>query len=142
MALSPEIEPFMDDDELESEEIMTSRDFRIDLETGRLTSGIVTGLEAIKQFVALALMTPRFDYAIYSADFGSEVEELMYGDSSISYKESEIERMVIDALIHDERIDSVHDFIIETKNDGLYVSCKVESVEGLFELEEVFGGES
>lgn len=142
MALSPEIEPFMDDEELEVEEIMTSETFGVNFETGRIASKAISGLQAIEQFVQLAIRTPRFSFAVFSDDFGCEVEELLIGGGSAQYNESEIERMITEALIYDERIDSVTEFNVQIKNDGLYVNFKVNTAEGSLEMEEVIGGET
>ncbi|BCU87062.1 hypothetical protein KOF112_23270 [Bacillus velezensis] len=66
MPLSSEIE--FDDIEDDSEVIETSQTYKIDFENGRITNEMITGLEAIKQFVYLSLHTERYAYSVYSHD--------------------------------------------------------------------------
>ncbi|KAF6602412.1 DUF2634 domain-containing protein, partial [Bacillus sp. EKM417B] len=75
MALSPEIE--FDDFEDDSEAIETSRTYRIDFENGRITNELIAGLEAIKQFVYMALHTERYSYSVFSHDIGNELQEVL-----------------------------------------------------------------
>lgn len=138
MTLSPEVE--IDDlDELDEDLIETSRTYRIDFEKGTLTREVLTGIEAIKQFVYMAIYTPRFAYPIYSDDIGSELEELL-ADNEVSrdFKEMEIPRLIEEAIIYDERIQEVSDFTISFKGDELHVSFVVQTEEGTIEFEEVF----
>lgn len=140
MALSPEIEPVVDDElEDEQEELLPVSTYKIDFENGRLTNGIITGLEAIKQFIFITLRTPRYVYAIYSSDHGNEIEELLVDEeATIEFKKMELERLIEEALIYDERIDSVSGFNIEHIDDAFHVNFTVETSEGVIDMEEVF----
>lgn len=62
MALTPEVE--FEDIEVESEVIETSQTYKIDFENGRITNELITGLEAIRQFVYIALQTERYAFHI------------------------------------------------------------------------------
>ncbi|SFM29254.1 Protein of unknown function [Gracilibacillus orientalis] len=134
--LSPEIEiEDFTEDELEEE---TSRTYRIDFEMGVVTNEIITGQEAIRQFIYLALNTPRFAHSIYSDETGSELVELL-SDKEVSpdFIEMEIPRLVEEALIYDERIDGVSDFELNQIDDELHIKFTVNSIEGELDIEEV-----
>lgn len=137
MAISPEIEIPFDEEEPSIEPLST---YRIDYETGEITSEIIEGLEAIQQFVYMALRTPRFAHFIYSDDYGSEIEELLSDDEvTAEFKKMELPRLIEEALIYDDRISEVTDFDIEQVDDAFHVKFTVHSEEGALEVEEVFG---
>ncbi|MEC3797008.1 DUF2634 domain-containing protein [Bacillus velezensis] len=138
MALSPEIE--FDDFEDDSEAIETSRTYRIDFENGRITNELIAGLEAIKQFVYMALHTERYSYSVFSHDIGNELQEVLSdNETTDAYKKMEIPRLIEEALIYDDRISSVTDFEIDKSGDRFIVSFVVETDEGTLEIEEVLG---
>ncbi|MCY8205243.1 DUF2634 domain-containing protein [Bacillus sp. N12A5] len=138
MALSPEIE--FDDIEDDSEVIETSITYKIDFVNGRITNEIITGLEAIKQFVYLSLHTERYAYSVYSHDIGNELQEVLAdNETTDAYKKMEILRLIEEALIYDDRISAVTDFEIEKQGESFRVSFTVETDEGTLEIEEVLG---
>ncbi|MGA4837169.1 DUF2634 domain-containing protein [Bacillus velezensis] len=138
MALSPEIE--FDDFEDDSEAIEKSRTYRIDFENGRITNELIAGLEAIKQFVYMALHTERYSYSVFSHDIGNELQEVLSdNETTDAYKKMEIPRLIEEALIYDDRISSVTDFEIDKSGDRFIVSFIVETDEGTLEIEEVLG---
>ncbi|WP_404407748.1 DUF2634 domain-containing protein [Jeotgalibacillus malaysiensis] len=135
MSLSPEIEVNAD----QPIEVETSYTFEIDFETNRLTGKMINGLESIKQFVVLAIRIPRYAYPILSSNIGAEIEALLADpDTTLDYKKMELPRLITEALIYDERIDSVLNFNIDHQEDSFHASFTVHSVEGIFEAEEVF----
>ena len=90
MALSPE-EEIEDLDEDEEDIVEPSTTYRIDFESGRLTNEKINGLDAIRQFVYMALRTERYSHAVYSHDVGCEVQEAVSDEESTDeYKEMEI----------------------------------------------------
>ncbi|AUS12446.1 phage portal protein [Bacillus subtilis] len=138
MALSPEVE--FDDIEDDSEVIETSQTYKIDFENGRITNEIITGLEAIKQFVYLSLHTERYAYSVYSHDIGNELQDVLAdNETTDAYKKMEIPRLIEEALIYDDRVSSVSDFELEKQGDSFCVSFTVETDEGTLEIEEVLG---
>lgn len=135
LALSPEVEIEMVD---EDEEIETLQTYRIDYETMTITNEIIDGIEAIKQFIYMALRTSRYEHFIYSTDYGSEIEELLSNhEVTQEFKKMELPRLITEALIYDERINDVTDFVIEETDDSFHVSFIVHSTEGIVEIEEV-----
>jgi hypothetical protein len=142
MALTPENEIDFDLDVLDSDpELEPLKTYRIDYEKGEITNEMIEGKEAVLQFVHMALRTPRFAHAIYSEDYGSEIESLLADkEVTVEFKLSELPRMIEEALVYDERISDVTDIDIEHRGDAFHVSFTVHSDEGiLLEVEEVFG---
>ncbi|MCY7787344.1 DUF2634 domain-containing protein [Bacillus spizizenii] len=138
MALSPEIE--FEDIEDDSEVIETSQTYKIDFENACITNEIITGLEAIKQFVHLSLHTERYAYSVYSHDIGNELQEVLADkETTDAYKKMEIPRLIEEALIYDDRIAAVTDFEIDKQGESFRVSFTVETDEGTLEIEEVLG---
>ncbi|MCY9399072.1 DUF2634 domain-containing protein [Bacillus haynesii] len=138
MALSPEVS--FEDIEDDSEVIETTKTYKIDFETGRMTGDMISGLEAVEQMVYMALRTERYAYAVYSHNIGNELQEVLSDhETTDAYKEMEIPRLIEEALIYDDRISAVTDFEIERQGDAFHVSFSVETDEGTLEIEEVIG---
>ncbi|MBT2573693.1 DUF2634 domain-containing protein [Bacillus sp. ISL-51] len=138
MALTPEIE--FDDLEDVSEAIETSQTYRIDFEKNRITNELIRGLEAIRQFVYIALHTERYSYSVFSHDIGNELQEVLSdNETTDAYKKMEIPRLIEEALLYDDRISAVTDFEIEKQDDAFHVSFTVETDDGMLEIEEVMG---
>nr|WP_206760370.1 DUF2634 domain-containing protein [Bacillus xiamenensis] len=135
VALSPEeeIEETEEDDEVE-----TSMTYRIDFENGRLTNEVISGIEAIRQFIYMTLRTERYAHPIYSHDIGTEIQELLTDtEATDEYKEMEIPRLLEEALIVDERIDHIEEIEVTKQNDTFQVRLAVVTDEGTLEIEEV-----
>ncbi|MCY7930656.1 DUF2634 domain-containing protein [Bacillus inaquosorum] len=138
MALTPEVE--FEDFEDDSEVIETSQTYKIDFENGRITKELITGLEAIRQFVYIALQTERYAYSVYSHNVGNELQDVLTDhETTDAYKKMEIPRRIEEALVYDDRISAVTDFEIEKQGDAFHVSFVVETDEGTLEIEEVIG---
>lgn len=87
------------------------------------------GLEAVRQAVEIALDVERFRWTIYSANFGSELDELVGQDEALIT--AEIPRLVEGALSQDDRIIQVEDYVFtRTGPDSMYVSFTVRTVYG------------
>lgn len=114
----------------EEETIEPSKTYRLDFEKGRI-GGFIDEEQAIRQFIRKALMTARFRFLIYDDQYGNELEDLIGSDVTDEFLQSEIPRVITDALIYDDRIEDVRDFEIERKKGDLYVTFLVETVDGL-----------
>ncbi|MFD0959797.1 DUF2634 domain-containing protein [Paenibacillus chungangensis] len=109
-----------------------SRTWRLDLEHGRV-SGMIDGLEALKQAVFKTLQTERFRYLIYSANYGHELRDLI--GSSPLFLASEVKRMLEEAVLQDDRILRIDDVETRTEDDSLRISFTVVSRLGSFQGE-------
>lgn len=106
----------------------TSRTYKIDFETGRI-GGYVDGIEAMKQAITLILLTERFQYLIYPWNYGTEMRAA-YGKSWPVFQ-SEIRRVLREALLADERITAVSDIQAEqTGKRSVLVSMTVDTIFG------------
>lgn len=121
------------DDVLEIEEIPTPTP-KIIIDKDRIM-GMCDGLEAIKQAVYLILNTERYDYAIYSDNYGVEFKELT--GKPIPYVLPELKRRIEEALTQDERITSVDTFDFEVDKGKVHCTFTVHSIFGNFENESV-----
>jgi len=86
------------------------------------------GLEAVRQAVEIALNVERFQWQIYNTNFGNELEELVGDDAD--YIQSELPRMVNDALSVDDRVIDTTDYVFSVNGDSMTVSFTVNTVYG------------
>ncbi|MDU5598369.1 MAG: DUF2634 domain-containing protein [Lachnospiraceae bacterium] len=125
--------PLNDKDILQIDESTeTSNTFFIDFEKGRI-SGFVDEREAVKQAIMLILNTERYKFLIYSWNYGIELEELIGTHPDIV--EDEVERLISEALLQDDRITAVYDFEFSRNKDTLLVNFKVDSIYGDIDVE-------
>lgn len=120
------------------EERQPSLTYKIDFEKGRIM-GMIDGLEAVKQAVFLILQTERYQYLIYSSDYGCELIRDLIGKEPL-FVRSELKRRITEALLQDDRIEDVTNFDIEINGDSALVRFTVVSVFGEFKVEQEVTG--
>lgn len=91
-------------------------------------SGYTDELDAITQAIRLILSTERYEYVIYSWDYGVELVDLI--GKPMPYVMSEVPRRITEALTQDDRIEDVKDFEFETSGKKLHVTFTVVSTIG------------
>lgn len=85
--------------------------------------GTVDDVDAIKQAILKIINTERYEYEIYSWDYGIELQDLV--GKSMTYVLSEIEQRIVDAVTADDRIESVEDFnAFVVDKHSIYISFK------------------
>ena len=105
-----------------------SRTYRVDWAAGRVL-GMTDGQEAMVQAVRKLLWTERFAYLIYSWDYGMEWNAVL--GKSRAVVESELARLLREALEQDERISSVEEVhVMWTDRRSCRVTCTVETIFG------------
>lgn len=114
------------------ETILPSKTWCIDFERNVVTTNI-TDLEAIRQAAILILATERFEFVIYSHQYGIELIDL-FGENQ-HYVMSEIKRRVTEALTQDDRISGVENFEYKRTKRGLHVTFTVTTNIGQFNAE-------
>ncbi len=68
--------------------------------------------------------------SIYDGTYGSELESLVGTNHSAAFLQSEIPRMIRDALIYDDRVASVDDVSVSVSGDVVYVEFSVALTDG------------
>ena len=125
MATLPEVIGFDTDIVIASQ---PSKTWIIDRDTMQVVC-MDEGLEAVRQAVEIALDVERFRWTIYSANFGSELDELIGQDEALIT--AEIPRLVEGALSQDDRVVQVEDYVFtRTGPDSMHVSFTVRTVYG------------
>jgi hypothetical protein len=110
-----------------------SKVYKIDLE-GNSVRGFVEGQEAMKQTIFRILNTERYQYVIYSWDYGIETIDL-YGQP-VSYVCPELERRITEALTQDSRIENVTSFEHDISKKGIiHTTFTVHTIYGEIEAE-------
>lgn len=103
------------------------------VKNGRI-HGYIDGLEAMRQAVEKILLTERFEWVIYSSNYGVELERLI--GKPYDFVKADLERTISQALLVDTRIKSVQNFFIEQKTkDSLLCVFEVHTISGLFKVE-------
>lgn len=120
----------------DSQVVKVPREYGIDFTTGQLTGKIVEGLEAIKVWIWLCMHTERFRHAIYSADYGTSLEQYIGHMLSEEYINTDCESEISDALLINEYIESIEDFEAVRNSDSLNISFRVVTKFGSIEVDE------
>ena len=113
------------------EQQQPSLTWKLDLENKRITQ-MVDGLEAVKQAAFIILETERFAYLIYSFSFGSELQGLI-GKSPL-FVQSEVRRLIREALLQDDRITDVRDLTFQSNGDSMLVEFTIVTIFGDFTM--------
>lgn len=102
-----------------------SRTWQVDFEAGRI-AGLCDGLEAVWQAAYKILQTERYRHIIYTPRYGVELDDLFGQPAPWVYPE--IERRVREALLSDDRIETVDGFSFGNPQRGtVSVSCNAHS---------------
>lgn len=92
--------------------------------------GLIDGDEAIKQFIYKAIRTPRNRFLIYDDQYGCELDDLIGANATRELLNDEIPRIIKDAIIYDDRIESVSNFTVNQDGDKTYISFTVGLING------------
>ena len=109
--------------------------YKLNIESERV-AGYVDELEAYKQAVYKILNTERYEHIIYSWNYGIELKELF--GQPIPYVIPELERRITEAVMTDDRTESVSNFEFDTsKKRTVHVTFTVHTIFGDIEEEKV-----
>lgn len=113
-------------------EVVTTRQpsftYKLDTERNRVV-GYVNDREAYKQAVYKILNTERYEYVIYSWNYGVELKDLI--GMPIYYVVPELERRITEAIEADDRTVSVSNFEFDTSKRGVvHVKFTATSIYG------------
>lgn len=82
-----------------------------------LVCGYTDGLEAVRQAIYKIIMTERYQYIMYSWNYGIELLDL-FGEP-VTYVCPELKRRISEALLWDDRIRSVDGFEFDFPQKGI-----------------------
>lgn len=124
------------DDPEDDDDAETSLTFKV--ANGRI-GGKIDGQEAMIQAISKIMETERSAYPIYSEDYGNDLDELI--GKNFDFAETEIERVLEEALEEDERVTGVSvDAIEETDSASLLVTATVSTIYGELEVTQEVDG--
>ena len=116
-------------------ETQPSKNYKMYLERN-IINGFCDELEAMQQVIYKILNTERYQYHIYSWNYGVELLDL-YGEP-VTYVCPELQRRITEALIQDDRITSGDSFEFDTSmKRTVKVTFIVHTVFGNVESEKV-----
>lgn len=95
---------------------------------------IVEGNEAIKVWVYKAILTPRYNYSIYTWDYGSELLDLIGKAYTPSLTKSEAKRYIEEALLINPYISEVNVLDTDFKDGILSANVKIVTIYGESEV--------
>ncbi len=105
-----------------------TKTYKMDI-PGNEIRGYTDGLEAMKQAIYKILLTERYQYIMYSWNYGIELLDL-FGEP-VSYVVPELERRIREALTWDRRIKGVDNFEFDLPQKGVvHVSFTAHTIFG------------
>lgn len=97
-----------------------------------IVSGMIDGIDALKQAVKHILVTERYSSPIYDENYGVELEK--YLGTDIATIQADIETTLREALLQDNRITNVYVNSVEQDSlDSCIVNFTVDSIYGSYE---------
>lgn len=112
--------------------VQPSKTYKLNTAKNRIV-GFIDEIEALKQAIFLILNIERYDYIIYSWNYGVELKDLF--GKPIPFVLPEIKRRITEALVQDDRIDSVDNFHFEVNKGKVLATFTVHSIYGEIESE-------
>jgi hypothetical protein len=100
--------------------------------------GTIDGLEAVKQAVDFILSTERFEYEIYSTDYGMETKDLI--GQRREYVQGDMQRRIEEALAEDDRVTGISNFDLTFSGETATATFTVNTEFGNFEEEVTANG--
>lgn len=119
----------VEDFTLEEEPSLT---YALNYEQNRII-GKADELEAMRQAIYKILGTEKYDFLIYSWEYGVELSDLIGKERSFVIPE--IERRITEALLADSRVTSVGNFEFEINKSKYLVTFEVGTIYGDLEIE-------
>lgn len=109
------------------EVVEPSKTYKLNTDKGRFF-GLADELEAVQQAIFLMLSVERYDYPIYSWNYGFETKDLI--GQPAAYVASEIPRRIGECLLQDDRITEVDSFDITVKKNIVSVKYIARTIFG------------
>lgn len=115
----------VDEDDIEE---VTLPSLTYQVSNGRII-GNIDGLDAMRQAIDKLLRTERFIFEIYSDQYGNDLDELI--GKEFEYVEADIARVLDEAIMGDDRVDSVEvTSISQQSSNSLLANVSVATMYG------------
>lgn len=111
---------------------LPSRTFKM-YEDAKMMVGTVNERKAVEQAVFLILQVERYEWLIYSWNYGVELRSLI--GQPIEYCLPEIKRRITEALLQDDRITTIENFQFQIKQNKVLTQFQVVSIFGTIDTE-------
>ena len=100
----------------------------------------VSGIDALKVWIDKILRTQLYRYSIYNGtSYGANIEDLVIGKNyGTAFIQSELKREIETALLQNDDIESISDFVMIRNKDKLDISFTLGTVYG--EEEYIYDG--
>ncbi|WP_424571947.1 DUF2634 domain-containing protein [Weissella soli] len=119
-----------EDDDIEE---VTLPSLTYQVSNGRII-GNIDGLDAMRQAIDKLLRTERFIFEIYSDQYGNDLDELI--GKEYEYVEADIARVLDEAIMGDDRVDSVEvTAIAQQSSNSLLANVSVTTMYGTITTE-------
>lgn len=112
-----------------------SKTYYLDRENKRIIGTVSDYLKAVEQAVYLILSTERYDYVMYSWNYGVELKDL-FGQIK-EYVIPNLINRISEALLQDDRIINVTNFKYRIDRSKYFISFTVVTEYGNIDLKEV-----
>ena len=112
--------------------IVPNKSYRMKIADEKIL-GNIDELDSIAQACYKILNTERYQYVIYSWNYGIELQDLF--GKPIPYVYSELPRRIKEALTQDDRINSVEDFELSYDKGNVLAKFTVKTNLGNIEME-------
>ncbi len=111
-----------------------NKTYCLDIEKNTITR-FCDGIEAMKQTIYCILNTERFEHLIYSWNYGIELKHLIGENTTFAIPE--LERVIQEALLQDDRISEVNNFDFKVEKNSIIAKFTVITTVGEIETEKV-----
>ncbi|MGB8455146.1 MAG: DUF2634 domain-containing protein [Anaerocolumna sp.] len=112
-----------------TEDASVSRTYRIYQDK---IQGFAAEAEALKQTIYKLLNTEKYEYPIYSFDYGIELENLIGKDPT--YVKIDLMRRIKECLLQDDRINSADNFVFTLSGDEMVCTFDITSIYGAMQI--------
>ena len=110
----------------------SSKTFYLDINRN-VVYGYTDGQDAMRQAIYLILSTERYQYIIFSRNYGIELLDL-YG-KQMTYVLPELERRITEALLQDTRIKSLENFSFAVARNAILTTFTAVTIHGEIPIE-------
>jgi len=114
----------------ENVETEPAPEYEIDFDTMTLTGRMITGVDAVKQWIRLCLEVPRYRYTQYPWTYGQDFEDMIGKTYTEGDLKPILERMVNEALSLNSEITAITNFGVVKNGDHVTMTFRVSTIYG------------